>query len=82
MSELALEEQLDAVDPLRHLRQHDELDLVPAQPPSVHNQTLQFAFPPDTHNAVSIRLLVDASPGCGGIAWPAGEVGLDVPPPP
>lgn len=77
MSALALEEQLDAIDPLRHLRQHDELDLVPAQPPSVHNQTLELAFPP-----VSIRLLVDASPGCGGIAWPAGEVGRDAPPHP
>ena len=83
MSELALEEQLDALDPLRHLRQDDELDLVPAQPPSVHNQNLELLFPssaPDVTDPISIRLLVDASPGCGGIAWPAGEVGPDAQP--
>lgn len=81
--DLALEEQLDALDPLRHLRDDTELDIVPAQPPSVRNQTLQLAFPSpgtDVPNPVSIRLLVDASPGCGGIAWPAGEVRLDARP--
>ncbi|KAI0698884.1 putative methyltransferase-domain-containing protein [Cytidiella melzeri] len=79
-STIALEEKLDALDPLRHLRNSDELDLVPLQPPSVLNQTLDLAFPAaDSHlaesvNTVLIRLFVDASPGCGGIAWPAGEV--------
>lgn len=81
MSELAIEEQLDALDPLRHLRNDDELDIVPPQPPSIHNQTLELVFPSTTPDGpVSIRLLVDASPGCGGIAWPAGEVGLDAQP--
>ena len=81
-TDLALEEALDEQDPLRHLRNDDERDIVPVQPPSVHNQTLELTFPtPGSVNAddvdkVSIRLLVDASPGCGGIAWPAGEVGL------
>lgn len=74
-NELEIDEQLDALDPLRHLRIHDELDLVPAQPPSIRNQTLQLSFP-SAHvpDPVQISLLVDASPGCGGIAWPAGEV--------
>jgi hypothetical protein len=25
-------------------------------------------------SAVSVQLLVDAAPGCGGVAWPAGDV--------
>ncbi len=83
LSDLALEEKLDALDPLRHLRNDDgdERDIVPIQPPSIHNQTLELTFPTaGSLNAegvfqVLIRLLVDASPGCGGIAWPAGEVG-------
>lgn len=81
-ADLALEEALDEQDPLRHLRNDDERDILPVQPPSVHNQTLELTFPTpgsvsaDDAHKVSIRLLVDASPGCGGIAWPAGEVGL------
>ncbi|KAI0676805.1 putative methyltransferase-domain-containing protein [Trametes maxima] len=77
MLDLALEEKLDELDPLRHLREDgsDDENLVPVQPPSVHNQTIQLAFPaaPDVA-PVAIKLAVDASPGCGGIAWPAGEV--------
>lgn len=85
--DLALEEKLDALDPLRHLRNDAELDaadIVPRQPPSVHNQTLDLSFPPAAalvSNPIAIRLAVDASPGCGGIAWPAGEVGRVVLPP-
>ncbi|KAI0366381.1 hypothetical protein BV20DRAFT_1055672 [Pilatotrama ljubarskyi] len=84
MIDLALEEELDELDPLRHLRQDaDGSDaegagtIVPAQPPSVRNQTIELAFPasPDVGTGtVAIKLAVDASPGCGGIAWPAGEV--------
>ena len=81
LARLAREEQLDALDPLRHLNLSPTADsLVPPQPPSVHNQTLELAFPsphaPRQPHAVpvAIRLAVDASPGCGGIAWPAGEV--------
>lgn len=75
--DLALEEKLDALDPLRHLRKDD--DIVPVQPPSIHNQTLELSFPP-AHSLllvkpIHIQLSIDASPGCGGIAWPAGEVG-------
>ena len=66
------EEQLDDADPLRHLLDHDTddlLPLVPAQPPSVHNETLHLSF-----QDITVTLKVDAGPGCGGIAWPAGEV--------
>ena len=85
MLDLALEEKLDELDPLRHLRDdgsdEDGADIiVPAQLPSIHNQTIELAFPAsrdptvDVPPAVTIKLAVDASPGCGGIAWPAGEV--------
>lgn len=66
------EEQLDDADPLRHLRRQDSGDffpLIPAQPPSIHNETLHLNF-----RGISVALQVDAGPGCGGIAWPAGEV--------
>jgi protein N-lysine methyltransferase METTL21A len=66
------EEQLDDADPLRHLRDQDTddvLPLVPAQTPSVHNETLHLSF-----QDITVNLKVDAGPGCGGIAWPAGEV--------
>jgi hypothetical protein len=65
------EEQLDDADPLRHLRRHDLglLPLVPAQTPSIHNEILQLNF-----QDIVVTLRVDAGPGCGGIAWPAGEV--------
>ncbi|KAL7282076.1 hypothetical protein ACG7TL_003545 [Trametes sanguinea] len=83
MLDLALEEQLDQLDPLRHLRD-DASDedspnaIVPHQPPSVRNQTIELAFPasPPGPGHIAIKLSVDASPGCGGIAWPAGEVSL------
>lgn len=81
MIDLALEERLDDLDPLRHFREDAGSDedsagtIVPVQPPSVRNQTIELAFAasPDI-GSVAIRLAVDASPGCGGIAWPAGEV--------
>lgn len=74
--DLALEEKLDALDPLRHLRNDDEQDIVPLQPPSVLNQTVELTFPTTAcpPNSIVVRLSVDASPGCGGIVWPAGEV--------
>ena len=90
MLDLALEEKLDELDPLRHLRDDPDLDsddytnldsIVPSQPPSILDQTIELTFPyptntesHDRHANVAIRLAVDASPGCGGIAWPAGEV--------
>ncbi|GBE79189.1 Protein-lysine N-methyltransferase EFM6 [Sparassis crispa] len=81
MIDLILEEKLDELDPLRHLRNDDDAqlaDVVPAQPPSIHNQLVELSFSSDESallpNPVVIKLVVDASPGCGGIAWPAGEV--------
>ncbi|KAL6306735.1 putative methyltransferase-domain-containing protein [Sparassis latifolia] len=83
MIDLILEEKLDELDPLRHLRNDDDAqlaDVVPAQPPSIHNQLVELSFSSDESallpNPVVIKLVVDASPGCGGIAWPAGEVRL------
>ena len=83
VEEILLDEKLDAIDPLRHLRNDDDPDgekLVPAQAPSILNQTTTLSFPSigeNIPNPISIQLFVDASPGCGGIAWPAGEVKLD-----
>ncbi|KAI0773826.1 putative methyltransferase-domain-containing protein [Fomes fomentarius] len=83
MLDLALEERLDELDPLRHLRDNDSDDdgttsIVPVQPPSIRDQTIELTFhASDDTNAsapVTVKLAVDASPGCGGIAWPAGEV--------
>ncbi|KAH9843673.1 putative methyltransferase-domain-containing protein [Rhodofomes roseus] len=86
MIDLALEEKLDDLDPLRHLRDDLDLDsdpkttrtsdgLVPAQIPSILNQRIELAFPRGPEDGdILIKLVVDASPGCGGIAWPAGEV--------
>lgn len=45
-------------------------DILPPQSPSVHEERLDFNFA----DRVQISLLVDPRPGCGGIAWPAGEV--------
>lgn len=67
----AEEEALDIRDPLRHLR--DDYAVVPVQPPSVLNQNIQLSFPRSREPLV-VQLFVDASPGCGGVAWPAGEV--------
>jgi hypothetical protein len=66
------EEQLGDADPLRHLRHQDTDDLfplVPAQPLSIHNETLHLSF-----QDITVALHMDAGPGCGGIAWQAGEV--------
>lgn len=79
------QERLDAEDPLRHLRiaHTDQSDsvLIPVQPPTVHKQTVTLSYlthldrPDDLSlHTLDIALTVDASPGCGGIAWPAGEV--------
>ena len=83
MEDIALEEKLDELDPLRHLREDDSdqdssAHLVPAQPPSIRDQTIELTFHASADTTVpapvTIKLAVDASPGCGGIAWPAGEV--------
>lgn len=82
-------EDLDAADPLRHYfassdssgwrapNQATDDELLPKQLPTVSRQTTQISFGRETSNGgvpISINLVVDASPGCGGIAWPAGQV--------
>ncbi|KAG8919112.1 hypothetical protein FRC02_001868 [Tulasnella sp. 418] len=70
--ELEEEERLDEIDPLRHLRGSsatDDSEFIPTQKPSVINQIINRTFAD-----IEIKLVVDAGPGCGGIAWPAGEV--------
>ncbi|KAI0247502.1 putative methyltransferase-domain-containing protein [Lactifluus subvellereus] len=76
---LAEEEALDVIDPLRHLYSADDSDLLPAQPVSLRDQIIQINIeapplrPEESHQTIILSLAVDASPGCGGIAWPAGE---------
>lgn len=50
------------------------LDVLPQQSHSIQDGILNLSFVNDPHNSVSISLAVDASPGCGGLAWPAGQV--------
>ena len=77
-NEIALDEALDALDPLRHLRIDESLGdpqcIVPIQPRSTRNELIRLSFPSPCSTAIHIAIKVDASPGCGGIAWPAGEV--------
>ncbi|KAG0699849.1 putative methyltransferase-domain-containing protein [Suillus ampliporus] len=51
----------------------EDTAVVPSQPRSILGETIRLSFPVDSP-LVSISLKVDASNGCGGIAWPAGEV--------
>ncbi|KII95938.1 hypothetical protein PLICRDRAFT_170534 [Plicaturopsis crispa FD-325 SS-3] len=76
--------------PLAHFMSSDHdsdggQPIVPTQLPTVLHSTLLLSFPRPVSKtivdekdedapAVSIRLAVDASPGCGGVAWPAGQV--------
>lgn len=77
-----LEEKLDDIDPLRHLRYIEEPsadDILPSQLPSVIGEIVQISIYSrrdglDSSKLVNIQLALDASPGCGGVAWPAGEV--------
>jgi hypothetical protein len=81
-NEIALDEALDTVDPLRHLRGDESLaddgdlqSIVPVQPRSIYNELIRLSFPDrGCSTTIHVVLKVDASPGCGGIAWPAGEV--------
>ncbi|RXW25767.1 hypothetical protein EST38_g50 [Candolleomyces aberdarensis] len=87
--EMAVEEELDAKDPLRHLMGVEDslvavrdsssqlLAFLPAQSHSVEDGLLRLSFSSDRGGVprpLNISLAVDASPGCGGIAWPAGQI--------
>ncbi|CEL57857.1 putative protein YNL024C OS=Saccharomyces cerevisiae (strain ATCC 204508 / S288c) GN=YNL024C PE=1 SV=1 [Rhizoctonia solani AG-1 IB] len=69
MNEAILDEHLDKLDPLRHLR--NDSGEVPPQIPTVARQNIELLLPP---LKLPVKLMVDAGPGCGGITWPAGEV--------
>lgn len=73
-------EHLDLVDPFHHLASADDpdSDLLPAQPSSILDQIIQIHIPlldtDESPPTMSLSLAVNAGAGCGGIAWPAGEV--------
>ncbi len=48
--------------------------LLPTPAPSIRDQIIQIKFETPPHRTIVLSLAVDAGPGCGGIAWPAGEV--------
>jgi len=60
-------------------------DLLPSTPPLLHQIVeIKFVAPCHRHQSeesessyrtITLSLSVDPRPGCGGIAWPAGEVG-------
>lgn len=49
-------------------------DLLPPQRLSAHGEQVEFIF----GGSVNVSLTIDAMPGCGGLAWPAGEVNIAV----
>ena len=54
---------------------HDDADmLLPAPAPSIRDEIVRIDFETQTHQTIALSLSVDAGPGCGGIAWKAGEV--------
>ncbi|KAH9987919.1 putative methyltransferase-domain-containing protein [Russula compacta] len=70
---------LPVADPLPHFFSSDDADLAP--PLSLRDQIIQINFEAPLHHAeeesfraITLSLSLDAGPGCGGIAWPAGEV--------
>ncbi|KAI4519093.1 S-adenosyl-L-methionine-dependent methyltransferase [Schizophyllum commune Loenen D] len=86
--EREIEENLDYADPLRHLMHgaddfsdddvpHTDATVLPAQRPSILGDTITLTFPdPVAHVGVApvkVRLKVDATSGCGGMHWPAGQ---------
>lgn len=85
---IAHEEALDALDPFRCMMavnphtassNHNDVQshvLLPAQRPSVTAQTIQLDFPRSEGGPICVHLAVDASPGCGGVAWAAGMASL------
>lgn len=89
-AELIRDEELDKQDPLRHLMgledglvdapvsSHQALTFLPEQTHTVEDGgILKLAFShvlEGVPRPLEIALAVDASPGCGGIAWPAGQI--------
>ncbi|KAJ7667700.1 putative methyltransferase-domain-containing protein [Mycena polygramma] len=61
----------DDRDPLNRFMKGS--DILPNQIPSVQQEMLSLSFS-GADITISVDLMLDASPGCGGVAWPAGEV--------
>jgi hypothetical protein len=88
---IAHDEGLDFLDPLRHFKEENDIEpgdrstlssLLPRQSHSVQNEVHRLSFVNDhdpSQPPIAITLSVDASPGCGGIAWPAGQVSFRIP---
>ena len=62
--QLILDENLDLLDPLRHLREDDNAVLVPVQPLSIRDQDIQLSFPSSqaSTSPLTVCLNVDAVP--------------------
>jgi len=54
----------------------DYLSVLPRQSHSIKDKILLLTFQRNVRDQclISISLFMDASPGCGGIAWPAGQI--------
>ncbi|KAJ3743364.1 putative methyltransferase-domain-containing protein [Lentinula detonsa] len=82
------DEKYDITDPFRYFRVGEEnigtqdlvnselLSVLPGQHYSLNGKTLRLEFESnnEVQGSISISLQVDASPGCGGIVWPAGQI--------
>ncbi|KAJ3936938.1 MAG: putative methyltransferase-domain-containing protein [Lentinula lateritia] len=61
----------------RDLANTELLSVLPGQHYSMTEKTLRLEFSGNDEKAkamISISIRVDASPGCGGIVWPAGQI--------
>ncbi|KAF5393709.1 hypothetical protein D9757_000301 [Collybiopsis confluens] len=80
------DEKYDLEEPFKYFRVGEEypgtrdlastelLSLLPGQQSWMNHQTLRLDFEGQNQEIVSIVLQVDASPGCGGVVWPAGQI--------
>lgn len=83
-NQIDTDEALDLSEPLRHfsssssddLGVFDQTAIVAEQPRSVHAHIQELSFVNSGRTDLSIKLQIDASPGCGGMAWPAGMVSV------
>ncbi|KAF9468900.1 putative methyltransferase-domain-containing protein [Collybia nuda] len=71
-------DDINETDPSEtHQVSSELLSVLPRQSHSVHDEILKLSFlknQDDLQPLVSITLSMDAAPGCGGVAWPAGQV--------
>ncbi|XP_006459971.1 hypothetical protein AGABI2DRAFT_184470 [Agaricus bisporus var. bisporus H97] len=54
--------------------QSELLSVLPHQHFSESNGVLDLTFSISVGQSLSVELIVDSKPGCGGIAWPAGQI--------